>query len=338
MSSNVAAAIKEEPIQLSLVHGDVESRTVDEKVNSLLTNVEVVKRVMKNVMKAGEHYHKISGSEKYALSKSGAEKLTFIFRIATKFEIIKEDLPNGHREYTVTTSLYSIETGKFLGCGVGSCTTMEKKYRYRSKKTLTNEPVPKEYWDTRDKKLLKGFDKAKNDQGKWVLAISEISTENPDIADVYNTCLKMAKKRSLVDGTLTATAASDIFTQDIDEDVETDDSASDRSTSTKVAPKSESPKKETDGQVPNPQSKMSAPDSKGVQSLEDRLSNTKRWLDRLLTNGEESKETRVQKIQNFKKLWIEMKPEFEKAGKGKLFQDGVDEFNASLKALDPNQN
>jgi len=36
-------------------------------------------------------------------------------------------------------------------------------------------------------------------------------------SDLYNTVLKMAKKRSLVDAILTATAASDIFTQDIED-------------------------------------------------------------------------------------------------------------------------
>ena len=41
--------------------------------------------------------------------------------------------------------------------------------------------------------------------------------ENSDLADTYNTVLKMAKKRALVDATLTATAASDIFTQDLED-------------------------------------------------------------------------------------------------------------------------
>lgn len=34
----------------------------------------------------------------------------------------------------------------------------------------------------------------------------------------YNTILKMAKKRAFVDAVLTATAASDIYTQDLDDD------------------------------------------------------------------------------------------------------------------------
>jgi hypothetical protein len=38
-----------------------------------------------------------------------------------------------------------------------------------------------------------------------------------DPADVANTVLKMAKKRAQIDMTLTATAASDIFTQDLED-------------------------------------------------------------------------------------------------------------------------
>jgi hypothetical protein len=40
---------------------------------------------------------------------------------------------------------------------------------------------------------------------------------NPDLADVYNTVLKMAKKRAQVDATLTVVGASDLLTQDIEE-------------------------------------------------------------------------------------------------------------------------
>ena len=41
--------------------------------------------------------------------------------------------------------------------------------------------------------------------------------ENPDIADCYNTVLKISKKRAYVDATIAATAASDIFTQDLED-------------------------------------------------------------------------------------------------------------------------
>ena len=43
-------------------------------------------------------------------------------------------------------------------------------------------------------------------------------TENPDLADQYNTVLKMATKRALVAATLVVTGASDMFITDEDED------------------------------------------------------------------------------------------------------------------------
>jgi hypothetical protein len=40
---------------------------------------------------------------------------------------------------------------------------------------------------------------------------------NDDLADSYNTVLKMANKRALVAGILNVTAASDVFTQDLED-------------------------------------------------------------------------------------------------------------------------
>ena len=53
-----------------------------------------------------------------------------------------------------------------------------------------------------------------DDDWKWCRVVKG---ENPDIADCYNTVLKMAYKRALVAATLNATAASDIFIQDLDD-------------------------------------------------------------------------------------------------------------------------
>lgn len=46
--------------------------------------------------------------------------------------------------------------------------------------------------------------------------MGRVEHDNP--ADYYNTCLKMGKKRAFVDALLTCTAASDIFTQDIEDE------------------------------------------------------------------------------------------------------------------------
>jgi hypothetical protein len=103
---------------------------------------------------------------------------------------------------------------------------MESKYRYRGgEKIPTGQQVPTEYWNLKKEGKFteaaekiggKGFGVAKI-EGKWEICEIGEKMENPDIADTYNTVLKMAKKRAYVDGILSATAASDIFTQDIED-------------------------------------------------------------------------------------------------------------------------
>jgi hypothetical protein len=41
--------------------------------------------------------------------------------------------------------------------------------------------------------------------------------QNPDVADVVNTVLKMAYKRTKISGTINATSASEFFTQDLED-------------------------------------------------------------------------------------------------------------------------
>ena len=155
--------------------------------------VNLVHEVLKRVMKKGTHYGTVPGcGDKMVLLKPGADVLAMTFRLVPQFEVITAQLPNDHREFTVTCSMRNPE-GVLLGQGVGSASTMEKKYRYRY------------------------------EGGEWDAAqhkkVGATKIENEDIADCYNTVLKIAKKRSHIDATLTVTGAADIFTQDlIDED------------------------------------------------------------------------------------------------------------------------
>lgn len=178
--------------------------------------VDLIQRVMKKVMKADVHYGAIPGcGDKPALLKPGAEKICLTFRLAAKFEVNYVDLPGGHREYQVKCTLVS-PSGSVVGEGIGVCSTMESKYRYRW--DATGREVPRTYWENRDPDLLGGtqFVPRKNG-GKWMI-YQKVDYDNP--ADYYNTCAKMAKKRAHVDATITTTAASDIFEQDIEEMVE----------------------------------------------------------------------------------------------------------------------
>ena len=201
--------------------------------SDLKAQVNLIQDVMKSVVKEGEHYGVIPGTgNKPSLLQPGAQKLILTFRLVPDAEIQVVDLPHpaiiGHREYRVKVKMYS-QSGNFLGAGVGSCNTLEKKYRYRTGPSeLTDNPVPKEYWELRKENAEKaqeliggkGFRPKKNDAGQWVIAIQGEAVEHDNPADYYNTCEKMAYKRALVSATLTVTAASDIFTQDIEDNSE----------------------------------------------------------------------------------------------------------------------
>ena len=182
--------------------------------------VALVQEIMKTVMKKDTHYGLIPGcGDRPTLLQPGAQKLAMTFRLAAQYEIKMTALENKHREYEVITTLIQINSGKSWGQGVGNCSTMETKFRYRGAEAIsTGRPVPQEYWKNRDVSLIGGKEfTTKKIDGKYMICEKGDKKENPDIADTFNTVLKMAKKRSLVDAILTATAAGDLFTQDIED-------------------------------------------------------------------------------------------------------------------------
>ena len=188
-------------------------------VTDVKTQVQLIHRLMKDVMKEGVHYGTIPGTPKPTLYKAGAEKINFMFRLSATFKCEIKDLPKGHREVIATCTLTHIPTDKVWGDCVGSCTTLEGKYRFRNDIEWTGESVPKAYWDKRDVSLLGGRDfvAKKNDQGVWEIAKKSGKIEHDNPADYYNVVLKMAQKRAMVSADIGSTAASDIFTVDIED-------------------------------------------------------------------------------------------------------------------------
>jgi hypothetical protein len=198
----------------------------------VISQVKLIQEVMHAVMQKDQHYGVIPGcGNKPTLLKPGAEKLALTFRLAPAFDTQVIDMGNGHREYRVQCSLRHIISGDNVGQGVGSCSTMESKYRYRngerkcpdcgapaikrSKFPPKGEPQAEPGWYCYAKAGGCGKNFSADDQS--IIGQQAGRVDNPDIADVYNTVWKMAKKRAQVDATLTATAASDIFTQDIED-------------------------------------------------------------------------------------------------------------------------
>lgn len=164
--------------------------------------VNLMQDVMLEVMKDGTHYGTIPGTKSKSLYKAGAEKLMATFRLAAKPEV--EDLSEGGEiAYRVTVNLLSAN-GTFVGAGIGECSSAEDKYSWRA-------AVCDEEWDEtpENRRRIK--------YAKWQGRVEKKKQVRTNPADVANTILKMAKKRAQVDAVITATAASDIFTQDIED-------------------------------------------------------------------------------------------------------------------------
>jgi len=189
-------------------------------VQRLKERINTIQYAHRQIMVEGVDYGVIPGcGTKPALMKAGAEKLMLAFRISPTFQETVKDFDGMHREIIVKCTLTD-SNGSILGEGLGSCSTLETKYRYRniSDYEILDTPIPKDSKEKKSEYRKQGFG-MKNVDGVWywVKYLDSVKSENPDPADQWNTVLKMAKKRALVDGALTVLGASDIFTQDIDE-------------------------------------------------------------------------------------------------------------------------
>lgn len=185
--------------ELVVQKNDVEPRSASD----IRVHINLIQEVMKSVMQKDQHYGIIPGcGDKPTLLKAGAEKLMATFRLSPK--IIVDDLSSlDERRYRITVELYT-PNGVFCGAGVGEASSLEEKFAW--KKAACDE----EFNETREDRRRQKWFHGKN----GTYQIKQVRT-NP--ADQANTVLKISKKRGLVDAVLTATAASDIFTQDIEE-------------------------------------------------------------------------------------------------------------------------
>ena len=236
----------------------IEHRAATLTADQVKGQVRLIQQVMESVMKGpskenpnGVHYGVIPGTDKPTLLKAGAEVLMSTFRIAVDPQI--EDLSSSDEiRYRIRCIGTHQTSGTVLGAGIGECSSNEEKYKW---KRCYND---KEFAATADdrKRIKYGKD----------YDVKQIRTEP---ADVANTILKMAKKRALVDFTLTALAASDIFAQDLEDLPE---EIRDNGNEQKSQPKVEMPKAKPKEQQPaaDPNAKIQPGQVKVVQKALDR--------------------------------------------------------------------
>lgn len=175
-------------------------------VDSVRQNRDAIQKLLSEVLVEGidRDYATIPGTKKKTLLKPGSEKILSMFGIAV--EPIVEAIRDGDDiTYRVTARLSSIASGIYLGSGIGEASTLESKYAWRA--AICDEEFDAADPHRRRIHWQKGYNNG---------PVASVKQVRENANDKMNTVLKMAKKRAQIDGTLTVTAASDTFTQDIE--------------------------------------------------------------------------------------------------------------------------
>lgn len=180
----------------------VRVRPMSTQVAEVRQNINLIQEAMKATMKKDVHYGVIPGCAKPSLYKAGAEVIMALFKLATD-PVVTDLSKNGEIRYQVKVNI-TTRDGHFVGSGIGECSSGEEKYSWRT------AICPEEFESTPETMKRIKFKKQYD-------SIQQIQQVRVNPSDMANTILKMAKKRALIDAVLTATGASDIFSQDIED-------------------------------------------------------------------------------------------------------------------------
>lgn len=232
-----AVTVAPQPVQSSLIVGGtaglalMSDEAFEENLAGLMKIRERVDRVKLAIMRENVDYGTIPGTPKPTLLKPGAETLLRTFGLADSY-IIERTLGDGETgpdiTYEVRARIHIGDAdGPVIAEGVGEANSWEKKHRYRG---FAARVCPDcgataikrgKDWHTKDPnwycdKKADGCGRNYPDKDQRITSQDAGQQENDDPYDLANTLIKMAKKRALVDGVLTATGTSGVFTQDED--------------------------------------------------------------------------------------------------------------------------
>jgi hypothetical protein len=187
------------PIQAQQVAAWEDTKVMQMRINRM-------HELMRNVMKENIHYGIIPGCKKPSLYQPGQQLLGVTFKVGFRPTVERLVEADNSVRYMVTTEVFSQDTGAVLGYGLGECSSSEEKYAWR-------EAVNQKEFDSFPQEMKR----IKYKRGYRDEPDKEIPQVRTNPADVANTILKMAKKRSSIDASLNVLAASEIFTQDIED-------------------------------------------------------------------------------------------------------------------------
>jgi hypothetical protein len=212
--------------------------TRPEQLQGMLTAAkrerEIIGKFIADMMVEDVDFGTLPGTKNRALYRPGAEKLADFFRCTPQYEIVQrvEDFEQGLFHYLFRCQMFQRDSQCIVAEGFGSCSSRESKYRYRDNQRLC--PDCKGAFIIKGKAEYGGgwlcFQKkggcgAKFHDGHEDIVSQQMGrVENQDIADVANTILKMAQKRSLVSAALSMSRCSDFLDGESEDMVQVVDS------------------------------------------------------------------------------------------------------------------
>lgn len=220
MNENQSLAVMPTEVDNAVMRRDVSPLSVTQVKAGLIA----IHEVMRDCMTEGQDYGKVPGcGDKPGLFQPGAQKLSMMFQLnpEVRQETITDYL-NFHRGFRL---IVRVTSGNKFADGVGECSTLESKYRYRNgakkcpkcgKETIIKGKA--EYgagWLCFEKKGGCGF--------KWPDGSKEIESqdsgkvEHDNPPDFWNTVRKMAFKRAFVHAIINATNTSELWSQDLED-------------------------------------------------------------------------------------------------------------------------
>ncbi|MUH00618.1 hypothetical protein F7734_53465 [Scytonema sp. UIC 10036] len=208
----------------------------DGKIQQAKSHYQIIVDFIKSVMREGVDYGTAPGVSKPSLLKPGAEKLAQLFNLRPEFQILESVSDWSGKEHGLEEPVFFYrykcvlfyprfpkdgEQSKPVGEGIGSCNSLEKKYRYRRQSRVCPKCGQETIFTSNDGSFYcwakKGGCNAKyaaNDE-----AIIDQPTgliKNPDIYEQVNTIDKMSQKRALIAAILVTCGVSEFFSQDIE--------------------------------------------------------------------------------------------------------------------------
>ncbi|MFL9456019.1 MULTISPECIES: hypothetical protein [Nostocales] len=207
------------------------------KIEQAKSHYQVIVDFIKSVMKEGTDFGVVPGVSKPSLLKPGAEKLAQLFNLRPEFQILESVSDWSGKEHGLEEPVFFYrykcvlfyprfpkdgEISKPVGEGIGSCNSLEKKYRYRRQSRVCPKCGQETIFTANDGSFYcwakKGGCNAKyaaNDEA--IISQPTGLVKNPDVYEQINTIDKMAQKRSMVAAVLVTCGVSEFFTSDMED-------------------------------------------------------------------------------------------------------------------------